>query len=315
MSFYDLNKIWFASFADKRLNIQLNRISHQAEEFGFSGERIMLFNEDSLDSDFKEKMAPHLITGNRGFGYWCWKPQVVLQAFGRMDYGEILLYLDAGCYLNNTPAATRRFYDYLRMVDQYDLCGFQGKSFMATHNADPLHHYRLERCWTKGDLFDYFQCRNNPQITETGQMSGGIFLVKKTHENIDFFKQYREVFFKNLHLADNTPSISPNLPGFIENRHDQSIFSILCKLRWDGRNTYSTMEYAPYLDLAPSEFKHEPRYGTTNWREMRFYPIHARRDKRKGGWKALLPIGIFSSLQRVWGKILNLKLFKKLGKQ
>ena len=36
-------------------------------------------------------------------------------------------------------------------------------------------------------------------------------------------------FNENFHLIDDTPSKAPNFNGFLENRHDQSIFSILCK--------------------------------------------------------------------------------------
>jgi len=34
----------------------------------------------------------------------------------------------------------------------------------------------------------------------------------------------------HLELVDDSPSVLPNADGFIENRHDQSVFSLLCKM-------------------------------------------------------------------------------------
>ncbi len=307
-----LAKIWLTSFADKRLNVQLNRLGQQAIHFGFSRDHILLWNEDALANSFKAEMRTHLIPGSRGFGYWCWKPQVVLQAFELMCDGDFLLFLDAGCHLNRTAASVRRFMDYLDTTDKFGLCNFQSKSLMASPYPDLLHHYLLERQWTKGDVFDYFHCRDNPHVTDTGQLAGGVFFVKKTKENVLFFEQYRNVFLHNFHLADDSPSLASNLDGFVENRHDQSIFSIMCKLRWNGVNTYSTMEFVPILYIAPAQFRNDSNWGTASWRQMRIYPIHARRDKRIG-WKSLLPITIFNFLQRIYSKILNMRILQAIS--
>ena len=44
-------------------------------------------------------------------------------------------------------------------------------------------------------------------------------------------RDWLHIFYNHLNLVDNSPSVSPNLEEFVENRYDQSIFSILCKLR------------------------------------------------------------------------------------
>lgn len=85
-------------------------------------------------------------------------------------------------------------------------------------------------------------------------------------------RDWLHVFYDHLHLADNTPSASPNLPGFVENRYDQSIFSILCKLRGittlDGSKTYAE-----------------------NWEQLSLFPFQDRRDMgipragKRDGWK------------------------------
>lgn len=69
-----------------------------------------------------------------------------------------------------------------------------------------------------------------------------------------------------------SPSASPNLPGFVENRYDQSIFSILCKLRGittlDGSETYA--ENWEQLSLFPFQDRRDmgiPRAGKKGWLE------------------------------------------------
>ncbi|WP_199104594.1 hypothetical protein, partial [Aquitalea sp. ASV11] len=89
----------FLSFADKRMKKSLTRIKSQAEEMGIYDE-IIITTEDDLDANFKENFKEKLKYNIRGFGYWCWKPQIILQTLNKMKDGDILQYTDAGCHLN-----------------------------------------------------------------------------------------------------------------------------------------------------------------------------------------------------------------------
>jgi hypothetical protein len=95
---------------------------------------------------------------------------------------------------------------------------------------------------------------------------------KKNPLTESLIRDWLHVFYDHLHLADNTPSASPNLPGFVENRYDQSIFSILCKLRGittlDGSETYA--ENWEQLSLFPFQDRRDmgiPRAGKKGWLE------------------------------------------------
>lgn len=96
--------------------------------------------------------------------------------------------------------------------------------------------------------------------------------LKKNPLTESLIRDWLHVFYDHLHLADNTPSASPNLPGFVENRYDQSIFSILCKLRGittlDGSETYA--ENWEQLSLFPFQDRRDmgiPRAGKKGWLE------------------------------------------------
>jgi hypothetical protein len=233
--------IHFLTFADKRLVASLTRIRSQAEEMAVFDE-LHCLNEDDLDRDFWNKWQEFIqatveAKRRQTFGYWVWKPQVVLQTLEQMADGDILLYCDVGCHLNKF--ARDRLVEHIESV---------------RHSESGILAFRmgyLERNWTKGDLFDHFDVRNDTEITHTGQRWAGAFLARKCDTSVAFFEQWLAVF-ENPHLIDDTPSVSPNFIGFTQHRHDQSAFSILCKLH----NIDSVREYqktGDYPILAKSD--------------------------------------------------------------
>lgn len=273
-----LCKAWFVTFADSRMGRPLRRIRRQALQMGFVPERILTLTEKDLDETFRMKMGRHLVKGSRGFGYWCWRPQVVLQALEKMSEGEILLYADAGCHLN--PKGLPRLREYLRMADESDIVAFQGRSFLGTETFDPLHHFNSVGMWTKGDVLDFFGVRGNRVIVDSGQYSGGVFLVKKSPRSEAFYRRYLAIAEEHFSLFDDSPSKSPNLAEFREHRHDQAVFTLLCKEA--GVRTLSTCEYGVYASLAPACFRGDSRWSCRAFSEMARFPVHARRDTSFG---------------------------------
>lgn len=252
----------FVTFGDCRLDSALRRIARQAREMQVFS-LIECFNETRLDPLFVSEFKDRLIPGSRGFGYWVWKPQVVLQMLDGMQDGDILLYADAGCHLN--VAGRNRLQEYFEMLNE------KGHWLLATQlsNNSPDAH------WTKGDVFDHFECRHDPEVTLTGQIAATSFLIKKCPESEAFIQSWLNVFRFHWELADDSLSSSPNLPGFRENRHDQSIFSILAK-----RNQALTI---------PSS-----ECSAKDWKTLDLFPIQFRRDKgirKLPVWKKILDKG------------------------
>ena len=52
--------------------------------------------------------------------------------------------------------------------------------------------------------------------------------IRKTDFTVDFFKNYLQ-YAQTEQLITDCPSKSKNYDGFKDHRHDQSIFSLLCK--------------------------------------------------------------------------------------
>jgi len=192
-------------------------------------DEINVFDENSLDSDFKRSFSEYLQPSVRGFGFWSWKPQIILQVLEKMEYGDILQYTDSGCHLN--PKGRNRLLDYFEMVEKSDsgILAFRSKSIEEKPSWD-LNPIILEYQFTKGDIIQHFGVSNNKNITHTPQFQGGIIFIRKDDSTLAFVKRWLSTIKYDFNLIDDSPSIYPNFSGFIENRHDQSIFSILCKL-------------------------------------------------------------------------------------
>ncbi len=206
----------------------LNRLRAQADGVNIFGDRICLFTENDLDPQFKKQMANRLILGSRGYGYWCWRPQIILQMFEKMDDGDVLLFVDAGCHIRKEGAT--RIRQYLEFAAKYGILAFSYKPLDETEAKDISTHFFVEGEWCKGDVLDYFGVRNREDIVQSGQTCGGVFCAKKDVSVIDFFKRIKNIAVNHYNLIDDSPSISANLPIFKAHRNDQSIFSIMVKL-------------------------------------------------------------------------------------
>jgi hypothetical protein len=88
-----------------------------------------------------------------------------------------------------------------------------------------------EQHWNKQDLYDYYCPHRNQTLDLSGQYNPAWFMLEKTPATIQFIDDYVEGV-SDFHLVSDEPSQLPNIPGFIENRHDQSIFSLLVKCRY-----------------------------------------------------------------------------------
>lgn len=69
-------KKYICGFADKRLQESAHRFKMQAEEMEIY-DGIYIYNEEDLDKDFREYFKDKF--SFRGFGFWVWKPQIILQ--------------------------------------------------------------------------------------------------------------------------------------------------------------------------------------------------------------------------------------------
>ena len=159
------------------------------------------------------KTNKHILTEMRGGGYWLWKPYIILKTLQRNDIKneDYIFYADSGSYFINS---INPIIDLSRKYNQ-DIIPFSNK------------YLPLQKEWTKGDTFIEMKA-DESKYCDTPQIGAGFILIKKSDLSIRFF---RDLLFYAQHevILTDKPSVSENHKGFIEHRHDQSIFSILCK--------------------------------------------------------------------------------------
>lgn len=221
------------SFASTQFAETLSRLSHQIAQMSFFDDTHLL-DETRLDPTFRRRFDAALTIGSRGYGYWVWKPYIISQILDGLSAGDTLLYVDAGCHINREGKSRLITYYGLLEKSPCGVLAFRLPADLYSYGLLGRHvrvaNYFLERRWTKGDLLDYFRVRDSLLITETPQIQSGVILIRKCEESSALVSKWLSVYYDHFHLVDDGPSSSPNLPGFIENRHDQSVFSLLCKM-------------------------------------------------------------------------------------
>jgi hypothetical protein len=80
-------KKYLCAFADERLILTLKRFKKQAKRLKFYN-GIYLYSENNLEKSFYEHFNDKFKL--RGFGYWAWKPQIILQTLEKINDGDIL---------------------------------------------------------------------------------------------------------------------------------------------------------------------------------------------------------------------------------
>ena len=154
----------------------------------------------------------------KGAGFWLWKSYFIKRSLETLNVGDYLFYSDAGAYFVR-PADP--------LFDLIDIC---------KQDVIPFELQCLERQYTKRDAFILMNC-DQPEFYDTKQRLATFSVWKKSDFSMNFIDQWLSYACDERLITDidNTCGY-PNYDGFIEHRHDQSIFSLLTKIH--GLNAY-----------------------------------------------------------------------------
>jgi len=226
---YKNKKIIFFSFATPDLKKSIKRLKQQAEFSKYYNE-IKILGPEDLDTEGKARIETLLKKNKkRGFGYWFWKPYLLSKIMSEINDEDIIHYADIGCHIKKSNY--KKFYEYLDILIDSEkwLLPFQYYKIDEKIFDGIEFPKREEFKYTKADLFDYLNVLENKKITHSPQFWAGSFFIKNNFQSKKFINDWLDVFEKRFDLIDDTPSKIKNFPEFIENRHDQSVYSILCK--------------------------------------------------------------------------------------
>ncbi|MFM9151545.1 MAG: hypothetical protein ACKOPU_04635 [Candidatus Planktophila sp.] len=222
-----------------RYKLAAEYVKSDAEEFNLF-DSITIKGEDDLitDDNFQDHI-PFVIQNPRGFGYWIWKPYLILKKLNEINEGEILLYLDACTLLNKRGKA--RFEEYVqRVLDNPEHCLF-------FKNNQKIGH------WCKMDLLHNYESES---LIQENDMIAAVMFIQKTPENLRFFEMFYTSACTYSHI-DDSPSVLPNLEIFKEHRHDQSLFTLLA-YKYRPLSVLHSIPISEIYSSDKSEMKYAP---------------------------------------------------------
>lgn len=176
--------------------------------YKFGADKVFEYGPNDLDKEFVDKYY-NILQNKRGNGYWLWKPYIINDALKKIKNDDYLLYVDSGAYfINNISLIIKE------MIKNKDEIISFGLPF-------------IEKEWTKNAIFQYFKCENVTEIVDTNQRLATFIFLKKSDRTVSFMSEFLKAACYDGLITD---SIGVERKCFIENRHDQSIFSVLAKI-------------------------------------------------------------------------------------
>lgn len=263
-------KLHLTYFGDNNFSLGKNRIRKQAENFGVFKSTLEFGESDLENNSFweihaKPMMAPRSGMSGRYYGYYACKPYFILKALESIPENEVLLYVDSGCELNRNG---------LEKLQQYYGECIETEGVFFTLDLP-------EAQWTKMDTYRYI-VGDNDEYLMTRQIISGIFFLKNTSMIRELVQKWIDICVESGgKYLDDSPSSLPNNSIFRENRHDQSIWSLLLKQKAETHDftfheddTYETIWNAAGMSGVPVG-NQQAKVWNTYGRE---YPIWATRN-------------------------------------
>jgi len=173
-------------------------------------DKVISYSPKDIEPEFFERNKK-ILSQKRGNGYWLWKPYFIKKSLEVLNFGDFLFYCDSGAYFIKpiTP-----------LIDISLDCGQDIIVFELSH---------LEKIWTKRDAFILMDC-DSPKYSESKQRLASYSLWKKSRFTMDLIHEFLCYSQDERIITDLENQCGhPNYPEFDENRHDQSIFSLLTK--------------------------------------------------------------------------------------
>jgi len=152
-------------------------------------------------------------SNTRGYGYMCWKAEIVNAATqGKWGNYDGVVWIDAGCEVTINPFSAFRLNRF--------------KNFAINHGVACFSLDTLEIQYTKMDVFREF-----PEVDpeQAGKQIQTTWFLLHGEKGTRIANEWLKTVLLGTHMLDLQPSLKGEHPSFIENRYDQSTFSLVCK--------------------------------------------------------------------------------------
>ncbi|KAH3732356.1 FkbM family methyltransferase [Pelomyxa schiedti] len=203
-------KKWLITFADRCDSCVVNAKKMCASGISIGGfDECVIFNMSHIDTAYLNQHKD-ILSASRGAGYWLWKPYVIHEALTyRAAEGDILFYCDSD---NVFKTSADPLFDLLE-DNPYDAVVFEDKF--------PSWKY------TKRDTFILLGC-DTEECHNVLQLTAGYQLYRASRRSREYTAVQLYASSDRRIISDDENEMGhPNLPGFLDHRHDQSVASLV----------------------------------------------------------------------------------------
>lgn len=227
---------YFLSFGNQRFINSRKRIETEAEQTKLF-DKIIIETETICEEEPFKTICNNIDkkwgTG-RGFYWYMWKPYIIHKTLSKLNDGDILFYNDSGMQIfPQRSDVINKFNKLFQLVQNKEEC----KTGICTFITSGPPKDRFEYMYNITPVFKHFNVENDESITHTQQCQAGVLIIRKCVESQRIIKEWLDIALENpelfvgdIRVFSKYASVK-QMKGFRDHRHDQSVWSVLTKLR------------------------------------------------------------------------------------
>ena len=248
------NKHVFATFANTDF-MATDRIVSQAKDMDVLNQ-VYSYDETHIPN-FINNYRSFIDSNKIGYGRWIWKPYIILKTLNQLADNQILLYCDAGVYLN--AKGRSRYYEYMDMLDRVN-------SDVLVFEAHP--YYKAED-WIKRDIvMGYY-----PKFYNVSRRYcyAGLMMVKNTTRVQSLISEWLGLCSLTDNLINARSRIFADIASYRGNDADNGIFN-LCLAKYS-----SIVKRIHYSESNIFNADGSEMYDCIDWSSLDDFPLQCRR--------------------------------------
>jgi hypothetical protein len=205
------------SFGDQKYYKSLDLLERTSLEIG-KVDKFIRYNDIWLKTTDFYKKNSYILNIPRGKGVWLWKIAILYDALSKLEHEDIVCYSDAGLAV---IADLSSLYEIASHLPNGGIVLFKLPSHQViSHPA---------KIWTKRDCFVLMDC-DQEIYWNTPMVNAAVSIWVKNDNTLKFLKEL-EKYMRDIRCISDTPNLcgKQNFIEFKDNRHDQSILTLLSK--------------------------------------------------------------------------------------
>lgn len=200
-------KIYLLSYSTPNFRLSQILLGITAKLFGCKY-IIAKKQSDLIKSQFYKKNES-ILAQKRGAGFWLWKYYFIDELMNSINMNDIIIYSDSALIFR------RSIKPLIEILKN------------KTNGVLLFYNDYKNKQWTKRDCFVKLDC-DNEEYYNSPQIGAQFQLFQKNEFSTKFIKEVLRNSCDDNIITDSPNSLGkPNLPEYIEHRHDQSITSLM----------------------------------------------------------------------------------------